>query len=605
MKLINTIFLSLIFLVLLAANGQEGVYLEIIHPKNNMTINAPSTFFVGNTDPKATLKINGKNVKIFPNGGFTQVVKLKRGKNIINIKTTLKRAEKKLTYTINVPEYQKSLSESVMNIDTSSIRPNNNMLIKAGDEIIITFKATPGCKAFFSIGNIKDIQMFEEEKISKTDPIFGKSFNTSIEPVKGLYKGVYVVQETDNFKNLPVIIKLTDDKTSITRVTSAKITSIDKLGAPIIAVVIKDNATTRTAPDKSRLTPLLKGTKLHIIGKIDNYYRFEMGSAMEGWILMADVKLLQEGTSIPKSNITSLNIESKQDEVLIKIPLEEKIPFLIQELPDSGFIFTLYGATAALDLFKYDNNDSFIKEIKWFQPYKGTVQFYITTNSKQLWGYDYYYENDSMVFRIKKPCLNDSQKPLKDKIIAIDPGHGGKEPGSIGATGIPEKNINLAISCYLKEILEQKGAKVIMTRVTNDYNPDLQQRANFAGLNNADILLSIHNNALPDGADPFKEHGSSTYYYNSQSLPLARSIQDALVNNLGMNNYGVFWDSLAMTRPTKFLAVLVEVGFMIHPEEYMKLTDPNFQKKAAEAITTGVENFYTKASSQELTPNRI
>jgi N-acetylmuramoyl-L-alanine amidase len=600
MKLINITFLSLIFLALLTANGQESVRLEIIYPKNNMTINAPSTFFVGNTDPKATLKINGANVKIFPNGGFTQVVKLKRGTNTINIKTSLKKTEKKLIYTINVPEYEKSVSQSGLNIDLASIRPDSNLLIRAGDEIVVSFKGTPKQKASFSIGNIKDIPMIETEKaFTQTDPIFGKSFNTSKEPINGIYKGTYIVQDTDNFKNIPIIIKLSCDKKNITRITNSKITSIDKSSIPIIAEVKKDNATTRTAPNKSRLTPLLKGTKIHITGKNSNFYRFEMGSAMEGWISTADVKLLTEGTAIPKSGITAINIESKTDEALIKIPLTEKIPFLIQELPDSTLIFTLYGAIASLDLFKYDQNDDFIKEIKWFQPYKDTVQIYITQNSKQLWGYEYYYEGDIMILKIRKPPVIDSINPLKDKIIVIDAGHGDKESGSIGPTGVPEKTVNLSISYYLKNILEKKGATVFLTRTTNDFNPDLSQRTDYANFKNAHILLSIHNNALPDGADPYQENGASTYYYNSQALPLARSVQDSLVNNLGMNNYGLFWDSLAMTRPTKPLAILIEVGFMINPAEYMMLIDPEFQKKAADSISSGVENFFIKANSEK------
>jgi N-acetylmuramoyl-L-alanine amidase len=131
-----------------------------------------------------------------------------------------------------------------------------------------------------------------------------------------------------------------------------------------------------------------------------------------------------------------------------------------------------------------------------------------------------------------------------------------------------------------------------MTRSTDDYNPGLYERVEKANYKNAQVLLSIHNNSLPDGANPYNDHGSSTYYYNSQALPLARSIQNSLVNNLNMSNYGIFWDSLALTRPTKPLAVLVEVGFMINPEEYMNLTDQNFQKKAANSIYLGLENFF-------------
>lgn len=593
MKPINIVLLSLIFVTFLSAQGQEDLKLDIVYPKNNMTINAPSTFFVGNTDPKASLKINEENVKVFPNGGFTQVVKLQSGQNIIEVKSSLNNREKKLTYTLNVPKHEKTIPGSKLEIDPSSIKPDSSLLIKKGDEINVSFKGSTGNKASFSIGNIKDIPMIEKPgEYTKTESVFGKIFNTSKEPVKGIYTGSYIVQETDSFKNLPILIKLSASNNSITRITTAKITTMNNVSTPIVAEIKKDNTTVRTAPNKSRLTPLLEGTKINITGKIGDYYRFEMGEAMEGWIAAGDIKMLPDGTPIPKSYVSSLTMESKPDEVLIKVPLSDKLPFLIEELSGPKIFLTFYGATAALDLFKYNQNDNFINEIKWSQPFKGTVQLFIVPSSKQLWGYDYYYEDNTFVLRLKKPPVIESSNPLKDKIIAIDPGHGGEESGALGPTGIPEKTINLAISKNLKEILESKGAKVVMTRNSDNYNPGLTERIDLADTQNAQVLLSIHNNSLPDGANPYEDHGSSTYYYNSQALPLARSIQNSLVNNLLMKNYGIFWDSLALTRPTKPISVLIEVGFMINPEEYMLLTNPGFQQKAANSIYLGVENFF-------------
>ncbi|MDD3013307.1 MAG: N-acetylmuramoyl-L-alanine amidase [Candidatus Gastranaerophilales bacterium] len=593
MKPINIILLSLIFVTFLSAQGQEDIRLDIVYPKNNMTINAPSTFIVGNTDPKASLKINGGNVKVFPNGGFTQVIKLKRGENKIELKSSLNDREKKLTYTLNVPEFEKTISGSALDIDISSIKPDSNLLIKPGDNICVKFKGTTRNKASFSIGNIKDIPMIElPAEYTKTESIFGKIFETSKKPVKGVYTGTYITQNRDNFKNLPIIVKLSSANRNITRITNAKVLTFNNLSTPIVAEVKKDNTTVRTAPNKSRLTPLSAGTKINITGKVGDNYRFEMGEAMEGWILASTIKMLPNGTPAPKSCVSSISIESTTDEVLIKIPLSDKLPFLIQELPGPKIILTLYGAIAALDIFKYDQSDSFINEIKWNQPYKDTVQLYIVPSSKQLWGYDYCYEGNTLILKLRKPPVIESNNPLKDKIIAIDPGHGDKELGAVGPTRIPEKTINLSIANNLKGILESKGAKVVMTRTLDDFNPNLSQRVDLANYKNAQVLLSIHNNSLPDGVDPFKEHGSSTYYYNSQALPLARSIQNSLVNNLSMNNYGVFWDSLALTRPTKPLAVLVEVGFMINPEEYIRLTDQDFQKKAANSIYLGLENFF-------------
>lgn len=127
--------------------------------------------------------------------------------------------------------------------------------------------------------------------------------------------------------------------------------------------------------------------------------------------------------------------------------------------------------------------------------------------------------------------------------------------------------------------------------MTRDTDKTLPLYDRVKNLKNTQILLSIHNNALPDGKYPYQEHGSSTYYYHFQSCPLAQSIQNALVKGLKFKNLGVSEKSLVLTRPNETLAVLIEVGFMIYPEEYEKLLQKNFQKKAAKSILKGIIEF--------------
>jgi len=229
--------------------------------------------------------------------------------------------------------------------------------------------------------------------------------------------------------------------------------------------------------------------------------------------------------------------------------------------------------------------------IKLTQDLNNCLNLSIKTNSKQFWGYKYYYEGKTLVLRLRKPPQINSKHPLKGKVICIDAGHGGTELGSVGPTAIPEKLINLEIAENLKKILEKKGAKVIMTR-DSDKDVGLDDRVNIANSNEAQVIVSIHNNALPDGKDPYIEHGTSTYYYHSQSLPLAKSIQKSLVPVMGFKNLGVLHSSFVLTRPTEALSVLVEVGFMINPDEYNLLITPEFQKKAAIGISRGLENFF-------------
>ncbi|EKE03396.1 MAG: hypothetical protein ACD_20C00209G0007 [uncultured bacterium] len=591
MRYIFFIVLSLLGISLLPAFTQEQLNLNVVYPKNNVQVNAPSTFFIGGTHPDARLTINGTSARVYPNGGFVQVVPLNRGVNTVNLESVHKDKVKKLVYTIRVPEYEKTIPNSPLKIDRSSIIPDRNIAYQAGETINVKFKGSTGNKASFSIGNKKDLPMIElNPQQPKTAVAFGKAFNVSKEPVRGIYSGSYKLQELDKFKDAPIIVKLASGENSIQEITNARVSVIPENSVPMVAEVAKNYAVVRNAPGQSRLTSLPLGTYINVTGQMGNDYRFKMGKAMEGWISANDIKLLPQGTPVPESIISSVNVESTNNSVLIKVPLSQKLPVSIEQPSASQMNLTIYGGTSDVNFVPYNNSNELIKEIKWTQPFKDAFQINLTSNSKQFWGYDYYYEDNTFVLKLRKPPLIDIINPLKDKIITIDPGHGGTELGSVGPTGIPEKTVNLAISKFLKKELENRGAKVIMTRET-DKEVGIYDRVRIAEENDSLLLISVHNNALPDGRNPYTEHGSSTYYYNSQALPLTKSIQNSLVQNLGFKDFGVFWSNLALARPHRSISVLVEIGFMINPDEYILLTDQKFQEKSAKAIYSGIEDF--------------
>jgi N-acetylmuramoyl-L-alanine amidase len=361
LKYMRLVILGLLFITLLPGFTQEQPDLNIVYPKNNANINAPSTFFVGSTSPKAKLTIDESPVAVYPNGSFVHVTDLKRGSNNIIIRSTLDNKEKTATYTINVPEYEKTIPNSPLKIDKTSIKPDQDMLLKPGDIINIKFKGSTGNNASFSIGSKKDIPMIElPPSYSKTPVVFGKAFETSQYPLKGIYNGVYTIRDSDNFQNEPVIIKLGSDNKNITEITGARISTISN-NTPIVAEVIKDKAIVRTSPDKSRLTPLPKDTILNITGKIGSNYRFQMGKAMEGWIESKDVRLLPEGTPLAQSSVSSIKVESLPDSVLIKVPLSQKLPFNIEEVVNNQLSLSVYGGLADVNILSYNNDDLFIK----------------------------------------------------------------------------------------------------------------------------------------------------------------------------------------------------------------------------------------------------
>jgi N-acetylmuramoyl-L-alanine amidase len=129
-----------------------------------------------------------------------------------------------------------------------------------------------------------------------------------------------------------------------------------------------------------------------------------------------------------------------------------------------------------------------------------------------------------------------------------------------------------------------------MTR-TEDVPLELSTRVDLAERAGAELLVSIHNNALPDGVNPVVNHGTSVYYNQPRSLQLARTVQAALVRRLGARDLGIGRGDLAMVRTTWMPSVLTEGLFVIVPEQEAALRSPRGQRLYAEAVAEGIRRF--------------
>jgi N-acetylmuramoyl-L-alanine amidase len=129
-----------------------------------------------------------------------------------------------------------------------------------------------------------------------------------------------------------------------------------------------------------------------------------------------------------------------------------------------------------------------------------------------------------------------------------------------------------------------------MTR-TDARSVELYPRVRFADSADAELLVSIHNNALPDGVNPFSNNGSSTFYNHARALPLARAILRQLVARFGTRDLGVARGDLALVRPTWMPAVLTEGLFMMIPEQEAALRSPEAQREYALAVLEGIRQF--------------
>ncbi len=359
----------------------------------------------------------------------------------------------------------------------------------------------------------------------------------------------------------------------------------------IYAAVLKDNTPLRAQPDDyaKRLTHMDKDTVLMLNGKKGDYYRVSLSPAENAWV-KSDC-IVNYSTINQKILAAASKVSMSEDSLYnyIKTDLSFKVPYKLQETTN-GLNMELYNLekNAADTMLFQTSGDIKSLTINSVSPDK-TSTYYIELKNK-LWGYRAYYEGNTLVLKIRKSPVIDIEKPLKDITIFLDAGHGADDSGAIGPTGEKEKDINLDIVKKLKKVLEDEGAKVLLTR-TDDSHVGLYDRVKMIQNSDALISLSLHANALSDGADPYEKHGTSVLYYNPESVQLAKTLRDVITKELSTKDDGVAMYSLVMTRPTMPLSVLIEVAYMIHPDEYKLLLDENFRQKAAESVRDGLKQY--------------
>jgi N-acetylmuramoyl-L-alanine amidase len=329
------------------------------------------------------------------------------------------------------------------------------------------------------------------------------------------------------------------------------------------------------------------GVEAEVIGAAGGWYRLKLSHSHFAWADSTLIERLPSGIRPPKSYVTSLRTYSWPNFVTVEIPLSGKHAYRVIEDDRRTLRLQLFGVTSNTDWIRYDFNDTLVDLATWSQPENDLYELRLELN-QDIWGFDTYYIGNTFNLVLNRPPSENRDK-LKGKTIVVDPGHS-TDPGAIGPTGYREADANLGIAMVLGRMLESKGARVVMTRTDGSDTP-LYDRPAVAKIHNADLFISIHNNALPDGVNPFTNNGVSTYYYHPHSIDLARDIQREMVKATGLPDHGLYHGNLAVNRPTQYPAVLVECAFMIIPEQEAALKTYRFRKTVAEAILKGVERF--------------
>lgn len=206
---------------------------------------------------------------------------------------------------------------------------------------------------------------------------------------------------------------------------------------------------------------------------------------------------------------------------------------------------------------------------------------------------------------VEKESESITTETKNGKLVVIDPGHGGADPGKVGANGAKEKDVNLAIAKVLKEVLEKQGFEVVMTRAEDislgssgkfskvgDLNARCETINDAYKKNDACIMISLHQNSFAQES----VHGAQSFYYqrSENSRKLSESIQEKLNQEINTERAKKAKpnDSYYILINSKCPGIIVECGFLSNHAEAGKLIDGNYQKKLAEVLCEGIMSYF-------------
>lgn len=554
--------------------------LFVTYPPNNHETTADRIFLIGTAPPEGEVLVNGRAIQRSAAGHFAPTFPLEVGDNWFQLRYQNQEIQLRVVRLSDQPSVPVA-----GNFAKDSLTPAVDIARLPGELVCFSAIAPPNSRVSVALGGQTTPLQAQTQTVvlPPNSAVLTQQNNPQLQKASGQYQGCTTFT-TPGVLGQPQFQRSMSSST-VQELAPGKVEILAPTQLQVVEVTAQ-SGTARTGPstDYSRLTPLPQGTQATVTGREGEWLRLDYGA----WINQKETRVISQGIP-PRSLIRSLSSRQVPGWTEVVFPLQAPVPVSVQQ-GDRSFTLNLYNTTAQTDTI-YVNPDRLISRLDWQQVAPTQTQYTFQLKSDQQWGYKLRYEGTSLVLSLRHPPQT-SQKSRNQSLqgitILLDPGHGSpNDLGSKGPTGYPEKDATLVISKLVREQLQKRGATVYMTREGDE---DLYPQDRVDQINKLEpaIALSLHYNALPDNGDAINTKGISTFWYNPQANSLAVFLHDYLVEKLDRPSYGVYWNNLALTRPTVAPSVLLELGFMINPEEFEWIVDPKAQQKLAEAIAAGI-----------------
>ncbi len=589
-------------------NDQEGPLLHVAYPPEaQINYYADSLFVFGTTRSYSRIDVlvNGKPVEMLNrrSGNFLTMVDIPRGEEftikveaIEGVKTTT--VERAVIY----PEGLQTMSGEPLELHSSHLIPGQDQILNPGDTLRILARGSPGATAHYKIGIGSYIAMTELE-YPNGPPGRG-----------GIYTAIYTVGEHDApdsglSDTMPITVTLVKCEEQVSRELPGKVVFFSDTPYKTVEVreqhelkyrgwfrIIRDDyyqlyASTRggTGYPDNVAGYLTEGTRFEAVGASGDYYRVKL-EGNETYLLHKEAVRVLEGKDSLKASLYDIKITETGEKVSLRLNATERFPFLIDSSTNKIEV-KMYGIEKVEGLAKPEKYGS-VKDLT-LEPMSAESDALVLNVEldEDFTGYNPVWVGTDLVLDLCKPPLISRHNPLEGKTIVVDPGHGGEDPGAPGPGDLHEKDVVLQMSYYLRDLLTEEGANVIMTR-TEDTEVELYDRPGAEHTNNTDFFISVHANAHAAGADAVNLHGIMVLYNYDHNKKLADIMLDTVAGEMGLPAMSTWRRNIAVTRHTQFPCVLVEAGYMMHPEDNWYILHPRGQKEFARAMKEGIKEYF-------------
>ena len=580
----------------------EPLHITVVYPDTAEPIQAQDSSFlfgsVGRGRGDAALSINGFPVRVSPHGTWLAWIPLPAdsvARFHIVARAGTGSALQETTFVARIAQPFRPPAGALVWVDTTSFAPADSLVFPAGEGVRLAVRATPGARVRLRMeGNATDDVWFVPDTLP-AEPSWGiRAFGTDtatyhLAPAPDRY--VAWLPAMPVCDAILEVILGTDTARAVWPLV------LDTLDRSRPRVVVLNDDTAHTGRSDSLTVgkavpygtynwffPL--GTTAVATARWGSQTRLQLSRGAVAWVNSSDVISLGSDTPPPGGIVGSVRLATTPKSLVLRVPLPARVPFQVEE-SDRSLTLRLYGVASDVNWMQHGGTDPYVARMSYAQPVADEVTITLTL-AGPVWGYRTRWSGRDLLLEVRRPPAIDPRRPLRGRTIVLDPGH--PPIGARGPSGLWEPVATLAVAQRAKALLERAGATVLMTR-TDSSPVDLFPRTRFAEQHDADVLVSIHANALPDGVNPFANNGTSVYYFHPRSAALARALDRALVGELGVRDLGIGRGDYALARNPWMPSALTEGLFMMIPEQEAMLASPEGQSRYARGIVRGIEDF--------------